>query len=499
MMNIQDLIDRLKPLEIYGSGENGGFDDEIVSLSYDSREGGVGSCFFAIRGTQVDGHSYIDAATRGGVRCVVCESIEGVEGLADDSICYLVVESSERAMAQAASLLYSDPTSEIELIGITGTNGKSTTATLLADLFEELGYKTGLISTVTYRIAGEEFTSTHTTPDTIRLNKMLRMMVDAGCRYCFMEVSSHAIVQERVAGLNFAGVIFTNLTHDHLDYHGTFIEYLRAKKRLFDGVAKGAFAVVNIDDKNGEVMIQNCAARVVRYSTRRVADHTGRIIEMHLDGMLLSIDGAELWVRLIGGFNLHNLLAVYSVALELGASSEDVLVAMSRLRSVKGRFESFTAPGDRTIIVDYAHTPDALRSTLSTVAEVAKGCERGVITICGCGGDRDRTKRPEMARIAFGGSTTTIFTSDNPRSEDPESILSQMIEGVADAAISPTHRWLKISDRGEAIRTSVMLSSPGDIILIAGKGHENYQIIGTEHHHFDDMEEAKRAVEQYLR
>ncbi|MFI3305700.1 MAG: UDP-N-acetylmuramoyl-L-alanyl-D-glutamate--2,6-diaminopimelate ligase [Rikenellaceae bacterium] len=491
-MNVNDLIARLSPTTVVGSGR----DVEVSTLTYDSRTATAGSCFFAVRGVQLDGHRYIAAATRGGARCVVCQSLAGIEVEEDDGVCYLVVESSEVAMAQAAQLLYGDPSCEIELVGVTGTNGKSTTATLLADLFDELGYKTGLISTVTYRIAGEHFTSTHTTPDTIRLNAMLRQMVDAGCRYCFMEVSSHSVVQERIAGLTFAGVVFTNLTHDHLDYHGSFMEYLRAKKSLFDRAPKGAFAVVNVDDKNGEVMLQNCAARRVRYSTRRLADHTGKIVEMHFDGMLLSIDGAEVWVRLTGGFNLHNLLALYSVALELGESCDDVLVAMSRLQSVRGRFENFAAGGDRTIIVDYAHTPDALSATLSTIGEIAR-CARGVVTVCGCGGDRDREKRPTMARIAFEGSTTAIFTSDNPRSESPEAILNDMVAGVEGLPMTSTHRWLRITDRREAIRTAVMLSSPGDVVLIAGKGHETYQIVGDVRHHFDDMEEAQRAAQIY--
>ncbi len=491
-MNIEDLVARLSPTSVVGECAT----HEIESLTYASREASAGSCFFAVRGTQVDGHRYIDSATSGGARCVVCESMESVVDV-DRDVCYLVVESSEIAMAQSAKLLYGDPSREIAVVGITGTNGKSTTATLLADLFEELGYKTGLISTVTYRVAGEQFASTHTTPDTIRLNAMLRQMVDAGCQYCFMEVSSHSVVQERIAGLTFAGVVFTNLTHDHLDYHGSFMEYLRAKKRIFDNAPKGAFAVVNVDDRNGEVMLQNCAARGVRYSTRRLADHTGRIVEMHFDGMLLSIDGSEVWVRLTGGFNLHNLLALYSVALELGACPDEVLVAMSRLSAVRGRFENFAAAGDRTIIVDYAHTPDALSSTLSTIGEIVRG-GRGVITVCGCGGDRDREKRPAMARITFEGSTTAIFTSDNPRSEDPESILKDMVGGVAQLTMTPTHRWLKVTDRAEAIRMAVMLSSPGDVILIAGKGHETYQVVGGARHHFDDMEEAKRAAAEYL-
>ncbi|MFI3303930.1 MAG: UDP-N-acetylmuramoyl-L-alanyl-D-glutamate--2,6-diaminopimelate ligase [Rikenellaceae bacterium] len=494
-MKIKDIIDRVDTISVVGE-----VDDtlNINSLSFDSRSVERGSCFFAIRGTRCDGHNFIAAVVRGGASVVVCEEMVECDHVEAD-VCFVVVESSERAMADVARLFYGDPSREIELVGVTGTNGKSTTATLLADLFEELGYKTGLISTVTYRIAGNYFTSTHTTPDTIRLNAMLRQMVDAGCSYCFMEVSSHSIVQERIAGFTFAGAIFTNLTHDHLDYHGTFMEYLKAKRSLFDRLPKGSFAVVNVDDRNGEVMVQNSRAKVVKYSSRRVADHTGRVVEMHFDGMLLSIDGRELWVKLIGGFNLHNLLAIYSTALELGMSSDEVLVAMSRLESVRGRFENFAAAGGRTIIIDYAHTPDALKVTLSAIGEMTKSTGCKIITVCGCGGDRDREKRPDMARIAYNGSSTAIFTSDNPRNENPESILEDMVVGVLQIGRSAEHRWLKITDRAEAIRTAVMLSEDGDVILIAGKGHETYQIIGESRHHFDDLEEAKQAVTQYLK
>ncbi len=494
-MKVCDLISTLSPIAVYGEQSV-----EVEKLTYDSRSVSAGSCFFAIRGECFDGHAFVAKAIEQGASAIVCESIEDakIDVKSNDGVCIIVVKSTEEAMAEMARVRYCDPTREIRLVGVTGTNGKTTTATLLSDLFEALGYKTGLISTVTYRIAGESIDSTHTTPDTLRLNEMLRRMVDVGCDYCFMEVSSHSVVQSRIAGLSFAGAVFTNLTHDHLDYHGTFREYLTAKKRLFDGVSKGAFALTNIDDRNGEVMVQNCAARVIRYSLRSLADLRARIIEMHIDGMLLSLDGNEVWVRLLGRFNAYNLLAAYGVARELGVSADETLLAMSQLEAVSGRFEHFNAPEGRTVIVDYAHTPDALSVVLTTIDDMQSGKKGDVITVCGCGGDRDKSKRSEMARIAYGGSSTVIFTSDNPRTEDPEAILNDMIEGVKGVEMEG-RRWIKVGDRGEAIRMAIMLSKPNDVVLIAGKGHERYQIVGTERHHFDDVEEARKAVEQYLK
>ncbi len=492
-MNIGDIIDILKPCEVAGSRD---YSAEVEHLTYDSREVERGGCLFAIRGTQSDGHQYVASAVERGARVVICEVLAPFEVAPE--VCYIVVESSERAMARVAQELYGDPSREITLVGVTGTNGKSTVATLLADLFDGLGYRAGLISTLTYRVGNREIPSTHTTPDTIRLNAMLREMVDAGCDYCFMEVSSHSLVQNRVAGLTFRGAIFTNLTHDHLDYHGSFMEYLRAKSQLFNALDKDAFAVTNIDDRNGEVMVQGCRANIIKVSTRSLADHRARIIEMHLDGMLLSVDGAEVWTRLVGGFNVHNILSIYATALQLGISREEVLLGISRLRSVRGRFEHISVAGGRTIIIDYAHTPDALESTLSTLCELVGSETREIITVCGCGGDRDREKRPEMARVAYKSSSLAIFTSDNPRREDPETILQEMIAGVVDLPRDGQRRWLKVTDRGEAIRTAVMMSSPQGVILIAGKGHEQYQIVGTNSYHFDDREEAIKAVEQYI-
>ncbi len=482
-MNIESLIEGCNTKSYNIKNSN------ITSLTFDSRSVESGSCFFAIVGTVSDGHDYIEMAIEKGAVAVVCERMP-------DKICdevsYIVVEDANIAMGEMACRFYGHPSRELKLVGITGTNGKTTTATMLADLFEELGYATGLISTVTYRIGGEEFNSTHTTPDTIRLNAMLRQMVDRGCSYCFMEVSSHSVVQNRIMGLEFAGGVFSNLTHDHLDYHGTFAEYIKAKKLFFDRLPKSAFALINIDDRNGEVMVQNCRAKVSRYSLRSMAEYRAKVMEMHFDGMLMQIGGEELWVQILGRFNAYNILAVYCTALLLGANKGDLLVALSRLKAVNGRFEHFAVAGGRTIIVDYAHTPDALKNVLATINEIRQGGQ-SLTTVCGCGGERDTTKRPEMARIAHEGSSMAIFTSDNPRHEDPEAILAQMIEGV-----QGLKRWIKISDRAEAIRSAVMMSKEGEIILIAGKGHEKYQIIGDTKRDFDDHEVARAAAKQYL-
>ena len=355
-------------------------------------------------------------------------------------------------------------------------------------MFRMLGHKAGLISTVVYRVGEREVAATHTTPDAVRLNAMMREMVDDGCEYCFMEVSSHSIVQERVRGLRFAGAIFTNLTHDHLDYHKTFAEYVKAKKRLFDTLPREAFALVNADDRNGAVMVQNTRARVSTYSLRSMADFRCKVLEMHFDGMLLSIGGREVWVDFIGRFNAANLLAVYGAARLLGVGEDDALRCLSALHSVSGRFEPVRSASGRTVIVDYAHTPDALQNVIETINEIRRP-EQQLIVVCGCGGDRDRTKRPEMGAIASREASVAVFTSDNPRTEDPEAILDQIMEGVAAGS-----RCLRITDRAQAIRTAVMLSHEGDIILIAGKGHETYQIVGRERHHFDDREQAAEAL-----
>ena len=462
-------------------------DPEIAGLHYDSRKAGAGDCFFAVRGTQCDGHDFIADAVRAGVAAVVCEELPAQQ---KEGVSYVVVDDSNGAMADMAAAFYDHPSRELRLVGVTGTNGKTTVATLLCDLFGALGYRAGLISTVVYRVGNRETESTHTTPDAVRLNAMLREMVDAGCEYCFMEVSSHSIVQERIRGLKFEGAVFTNITHDHLDYHKTFAEYIKAKKRLFDSLPKEAFALVNADDRNGEVMAQNTRARTSRYSLRAAADFNCKIVEMLFDGMLLRMDGSEVWVNFLGRFNACNLLAVYGAARLLGADKEETLRALSALRSVRGRFEPVRSASGITAIVDYAHTPDALENVIATVNDIRKPSQQ-LIAVCGCGGDRDRAKRPEMGAIASRDASIAIFTSDNPRTEDPEAILDEMMAGVREGA-----RCLRIADRAQAIRTADMLARPNDIILVAGKGHETYQIVGREKRHFDDREELAAAFRE---
>ena len=441
----------------------------IGGLVYDSRAVKPGDCFFAVPGTQSDGHDYIPMAVEKGAAAVVCERMpaDAAEGVA-----YVLVGDSAGAMADMAAAFYGFPSRELKLVGITGTNGKTTTVTLLYDLVRAMGYKAGLISTVVYKIDGREVEATHTTPDPVRLNVLMREMADAGCEYCFMECSSHAIVQERTRGLDFAGGIFSNI-----------------KKLFFDGLPKGAFALTNADDRNGRVMVQNTAAAVSTYSLRAMADFRCKIVEMHLDGMLLRIDGQELWVGLLGRFNAYNLLAVYGTAVLLGLDRGEVLRVLSMLHAVSGRFEKVQAANGTTAIVDYAHTPDALENVIQTIEEIRAPGQQ-LIVVCGCGGDRDRTKRPEMAAIAVKYATTAVFTSDNPRHESPEAILDDMAAGL-----EPGARYLRIADRAEAIRTAVMLSRPGDIILVAGKGHETYQVVGDVKHPFDDREEVRKSFE----
>ena len=452
----------------------------VAHLVYDSRRVEAGDCFFAVCGTQSDGHDYIDMAVERGAAAVVCQRMPAAP---HEGVTYVEVEDTNAAMADLAAAWYGHPSRELKLVGVTGTNGKTTTATLLYELFRGLGYEAGLISTVVYCVGARRTEATHTTPDAIRLNALLREMVDAGCGYCFMECSSHAIVQDRIRGLHFAGGIFTNLTHDHLDYHKTFAEYLRAKKSFFDALPRGAFALTNLDDRNGEVMVQNTRAAVSTLSLRAAADFRCKVVEQHADGMLLRIDGREVWAGLLGRFNASNLLSVYAAALLLGQPKEEVLRLLSTLRPVDGRFEYVRANDGTTAVVDYAHTPDALENVLRTLGEIRRPGQR-MLVVCGCGGDRDRTKRPEMAHIAVKHAETTIFTSDNPRTEDPAAILDEMTAGLA-----ADGRWLRIADRAEAIRTAAMLAAPGDLILLAGKGHETYQIVGTEKLHFDDREQ----------
>ncbi len=464
----------------------GAGDAEIGSLTYDSRAVVPGACFFAVPGTRCDGHDFIPAAVEKGAAAIVCRQLPDVLA---PGVAYVAVDDPAGAMADMAAAFYDHPSRELRLVGVTGTNGKTTTATLLYDLVRALGRKAGLISTVVYKIDDRTVEATHTTPDPIRLNAMMREMVDAGCEYCFMECSSHAIVQERIRGLRFAGGLFSNITHDHLDYHKTFAAYIKAKQLFFDALPADAFALTNIDDRNGRVMVQNTAAQVGTYSLRSMADFRCRIVEQHLDGMLLRIDGDEVWVALPGRFNAYNLLAVYGAACLLGFDRAEVLRVLSALHSVAGRFEIVRAADGTTAVVDYAHTPDALENVIRTIEEIRTPAQQ-LIVVCGCGGDRDRTKRPEMAAIAAKYASAAIFTSDNPRHESPDAILDEMMAGL-----DPAARCLRMVDRAEAIRAAAMLAKPGDIVLVAGKGHEDYQIVGDEKRHFDDREEVKKALE----
>jgi UDP-N-acetylmuramoyl-L-alanyl-D-glutamate--2,6-diaminopimelate ligase len=404
-----------------------------------------------------------------------------------NGVVYIQVKNSSLALGVIASAFYGHPSDKMKLIGVTGTNGKTTTATLLYRLVKDMGYKAGLISTIVYKVDDETLPASHTTPDQLQLNQLMRQMVDAGCEYCFMEVSSHAVDQNRIAGLDFDGAIFSNITHDHLDYHKTFDAYIKAKKHFFDGLKPEAFAITNLDDKNGNVMLQNTRAKKITYSLRTMADHNCKIMESHFDGTLLIIDGAEVWTHFVGKFNAYNLLAVYSTALALGFEKDDVLTELSRLIPVDGRFEVIRSIEGTYAIVDYAHTPDALKNVLSTIDEI-KNDNQTLICVVGAGGDRDKTKRPEMAAIACKLANKVILTSDNPRTEDPQMILKDMEAGVD---VLSRKKVLTIADRKEAIKTAVMLALPGDIILIAGKGHEPYQEIMGVKYHFDDREEVK--------
>lgn len=456
----------------------------VGRLEFDSRKVVPGTLFFATRGTQADGHAYIPAAVAAGAAAVVCEELPAERPV---GVTFVQVPDSTVALGQVASAFYGHPSRRLKLVGVTGTNGKTTTATLLYRMFRRLGYKAGLISTVVYCVDEREIPSTHTTPDSIRLNAMMAEMVEAGCDYCFMEVSSHSLVQHRTAGLAFVGGIFSNITHDHLDYHKTFAEYIRAKKLFFDGLPAGAFALTTADDRNGMVMVQNTKATVKTYALQSFADFRCRIVETLLDGMLLNLDGSEVWVKFLGRFNAYNLTSVYATALLLDARRDEVLRILSDLTSVDGRFEPIHSKEGVTAIVDYAHTPDALQNVIGTINEIRKKDQR-LYVVVGCGGNRDATKRPEMAKIAVDGSDMAVLTSDNPRLEEPGAIIEQMKSGL-----EPGARYLAITDRREAIKAAVALARPGDIILVAGKGHETYQDVGGVKHHFDDREEVRAA------
>lgn len=462
---------------------------EVSNITSDSREVQEGAMFLAVRGTATDGHDYIEKAQEQGAKVVVCEQLPA---LLNEQITYVIVKDSSDALGKIAAAWFDYPSEKLSLVGVTGTNGKTTTATLLYKTFRAMGHRVGLLSTVCNYINDESHEATHTTPDAIHLNALLNDMVNADCDYAFMEVSSHSVDQNRISGLKFEGGIFTNLTRDHLDYHKTFDAYLKAKKKFFDGLSKDAFAITNVDDKNGLVMLQNCEARKYTYSLRTLADYKGKIIENHFDGMTLEVNGIEAVLPFVGVFNAYNLLAVIGAANQLGKSIPDMLVALSKEKPVSGRFETLRSKKGYTAIVDYAHTPDALTNVLNAIHEVLDGNGR-VITVVGCGGNRDKGKRPIMAKESAKLSDRVILTSDNPRNEEPQDILNDMMEGLD---IIDRKKTLTIADRREAIRTACMFAEKGDVVLIAGKGHEDYQIIKGVKHHFDDREEVKAVFEQ---
>lgn len=462
---------------------------QVADLVLDSRKAQQQSLFVALKGVQSDGHDYIDIAIENGAMVVVCENFPTQ---INQEITYIKVADSHLALAIMADNFYGHPSQKLQLIGITGTNGKTTTATLSHQLFTQLGYKVGLISTVKILIGKKEFEATHTTPDAITINQYLNQMVEDGCEFCFMEVSSHGIEQKRTEGLSFKAGVFTNLSHDHLDYHKTFVAYRDVKKKFFDQLPKDAFAITNADDKNGMFMLQNTAARKKTYALANVADYQVKVLERQLDGMLLTINQKEVWVKLIGIFNASNILAIYATAIELGMDENEVLLHLSTLESVSGRFEYIVSPGQLTVIADYAHTPDALENVLKTIEEIRTRNEQ-VITVVGCGGDRDKTKRPLMGKIASEMSDQVIFTSDNPRFEDPHDILDEIEKGVEP---QNARKVLTIENRRQAIKTAIKMANPNDIILIAGKGHETYQDIKGVKHHFGDLEEAQNFLNE---
>ena len=480
-MKLNQLIKDCQPVQIVG--EEG---REVKSVQIDSRRVQPGDLFVALRGTQVDGHEYIEKAIGQGATAVACESLP--QHVSED-VTYLVYPDTELAVGPLATACAGNPSQRMKLVGVTGTNGKTTIATVLYNMFRRMGYKCGLCSTVCNYIDGRPIPTECTTPDAVTLNNLLGQMADEGCEYAFMEVSSHSVAQHRIGGLTFAGGIFTNLTRDHLDYHKTFENYRDAKKAFFDALPREAFAVTNADDRNGMVMVQNTRAQVKTYSARGAADFRGRILEESFEGMNLEMDGREVFVQFVGRFNVSNLLAVYAAAVLLGVEPEEALVQLSAMKPVNGRFESIRSPKGVTAIVDYAHTPDALVNVLQTINDVLQ--HRGECwTVCGAGGNRDRGKRPIMAKVAVENSDRVIITSDNPRFEDPQAIIDDMLAGLSE---EQRQSVLNIVDRREAIRTACMLAKPGDVILVAGKGHEDYQIVQGVKHHFDDHEVIREA------
>ena len=475
-MNLTELLNRIPTLETHGNTNR-----EVSEIVFDSRKASTNSLYVALKGTISDGHLFIDSAIVKGSTTII---VEEIPQNVDEKITYIKVKDSSKTLGQLASNFYGNPSEKLELIGITGTNGKTSVTTLLFDVFKNLGFKSALISTVEYRIADDVFPSTHTTPDVLTLNKMLSEAVEKGCEYAFMEVSSHGIHQDRIEGLHFAVAGFTNLTHDHLDYHKTFDEYLKTKKRFFDELPETAVAITNIDDKNGNVMLQNTKAKKKDYALKTLADYHGKILEVDFNGMFLNFNGKEFWTTLTGKFNVYNILLVYGITLELGFHEDDVLQAISKLQRVKGRFETIKSPSGIFFIVDYAHTPDALENVLDSINEIRTKNER-LITVFGCGGDRDHAKRPEMGKIATRKSTLAILTSDNPRTENPSEIIKEIESGVEPQNFS---KYTSIPDRKEAIKMAIKFAEPKDIILVAGKGHEDYQEINGVKHHFDDKE-----------
>ena len=480
-MRLSQLIINLNHLGITGETSK-----DVKGVNIDSRKVGQDHLFIAVRGTQADGHNFIGKVIEAGASVIVCEDLPAD---INPEVTYIKVENSESVVGHIATAFYGNPTLRMQLVGVTGTNGKTTIATVLYNMFRKMGYKAGLISTVVNYIDGEAVPTEHTTPDPITLNELLGRMADAGCEYAFMEVSSHSVVQNRIGGLKFAGGIFTNITRDHLDYHKTFENYLKAKKQFFDNLPEDAFAITNADDKNGMVMVQNTKARIKTYSVRSMADFRAKITECHFEGMYLDIDGREVGVQFIGKFNVSNLLAVYGAACMLSKDPHEVLVAMSAMTPVSGRFEALRSPEGYTAIVDYAHTPDALENVLNAIHDVLDG-KGDVITVCGAGGNRDKGKRPLMAQEAAKQSDKVIITSDNPRFEEPQDIINDMLAGLDTTQMK---KVIAIADRREAIKTACMLAKKNDVILIAGKGHEDYQEIKGVKHHFDDKEEVQKA------
>ena len=481
-MKLSDLLKNIVTISIIGDAEC-----DIKGVNIDSRKVANGHLFIAMRGTQVDGHKFIPKAEELGAAAILCEQLPEEK---KQGVTYVQVADTEDVVGQVATTFYGNPTSKLKLVGVTGTNGKTTIATLLYNMFRKMGHKCGLLSTVCNYVEGEAYPTDHTTPDPIELNELLGKMADAGCEYAFMECSSHAIAQKRIGGLTFAGGIFTNLTRDHLDYHKTIENYRDAKKKFFDDMPKDAFAITNADDKNGMVMVQNTKATVKTYSIRTMADFHAKIIECHFEGMYLEVNGKEVGVQFIGKFNVSNLLAVYGAAVMLGKDPEDVLVTLSTLKSVAGRLEPIRSQEGVTALVDYAHTPDALENVLNAIHEVMEGKTGKIITVCGAGGNRDKGKRPLMAQEAVKQSDRVIITSDNPRFEEPQDIINDMLAGLNAQQMKSV---ISIVDRREAIKTAVMMAEKGDVILIAGKGHEDYQDVKGTKHHFDDREEVRKA------